>query len=77
MSNYRYITNQYYGSRYPQSFTFKSVIYLNKGEQAYYKPLDIRGGDKYPNYYKDCKSVDNNDHSCTWLEIKKTGDPIA
>ena len=49
---------------------------LKKGEQAYYKT-------EYNNYqhnmsgYTDCQTVDGVKHSCTWLEIRKSGDLIA
>jgi len=76
LSSHRYLYN--YGSSYMNSDYLKSEIYLAKGEQAYYKPYTIGGGNKYVNQYDGCRSVDdNNGHSCTWLEIRKTGDPIA
>ena len=56
----------------------RSEIYLAKGEQAFYQPIDIGGGLPYMDEYSDCSSVDDNkSHSCSWLEIRKTGDPIA
>ena len=76
MSSHRYLSS--YGNSYMNSDYLKSEIYLAKGEQAYYKPNDIGGGYKYVNYYTNCQSFDNSkEHSCTWLEIRKTGDPIA
>ena len=56
----------------------KSEIYLAKGDKAFYQPNGTWGGAPYMDVYNDCSSVDDNKfHSCTWLEIRKTGDPIA
>lgn len=77
MSDLRYIDSSYYGSSYTLSSNYKSEIFLMKGEQAHLQPANLGGSTKYVNNWTNCKSVDNEAHSCTWLEIRKTGDPIA
>ena len=57
---------------YHHSPNYKSEIYLKKGEQAYYYIYD-RDGAHYLNYQNNCQTLDTT-HSCTWLEIRKTGD---
>ena len=50
-----------------------SEIYLKKGEQAYYYINNVGDRNHHLNYYTDCETLETT-HSCTWLEIKKTGD---
>ena len=67
-SQYPYGTS----SSYHQSPNYISEIYLKKGEQAYYMLWDT-DGTNYLNYQTNCQTLDTT-HSCTWLEIRKTGD---
>ena len=64
----------YHGSGH--SIAGKSEIFLHKGEEAYYY-IEDRYGDVYLNSWVDCNTVGSESHSCTWLEIRKTGDSIA
>ena len=50
-----------------------SEIYLKKGEQAYYFIENVGDRNHHLNYYTNCETLDTT-HSCTWLEIRKTGD---
>ena len=61
------------GSSYPSTAYFNSFIYLKKNEQAYYK-TEYNSNQHNLSIWNDCQTMDGTTHSCTWLEIRKSGD---
>ena len=64
------------GSSYPSTDNFVSYVALKKGEQAYYKTESYTYQHNM-SPYTDCQTVDGVKHSCTWVEIHKSGDLIV
>ena len=52
---------------------FRSEIYMKKGEEAYYK-TEYNNNQNTMDYLQDCQTIEGENHPCTWLEIRRTGD---
>ena len=73
----RHGENYYYyqtGTGYPNTQNFISDIYLKKGEQAYYNTEYTAASNHNLNGWTDCETIPGEKHSCTWLEIRKSGE---
>ena len=72
----RHGDNFYYantGSSYANTSNFVSHVYLKKGEKAYYK-TEYHANQHTLNGWMDCQTIEGDTHSCTWLEIRKSGE---
>ena len=73
----RHGENYYYyqtGTGYSNTANFISHIYMKKGEQAYYKTESYAASSHNLNEKMDCQTIPGETHSCTWLEIRKSGE---